>query len=170
MKLFSFVLIIVLSMAIEVDAQYSSFKTNKGDQVPSFTFKNLSDEEISIKDFKGQVVLLSFFGSKCPPCLRELPEIQKQLVEELDGNKFKVLAISATDDYTGVLNFSAKHDYDFIYSPDIEKNIFSLFADSSLPRTIVINAEGEIIYQSRGYHVGAFKSMVELIKQEVSRL
>ncbi len=148
----------------------SNFYTKVGDATPEFTFETIDNIEMSISDFKGKTVLLSFFGTKCPPCLSELPQIQKQLVDELDPEKFVVLAISSMDNKTKVTEFSKKKKYDFIYASDVEKKIFKQFAPSSLPRTIVIDAEGIIRYQAKGYYINPFKKMVELIKEEVAAL
>lgn len=163
-------LIISLSLFLASASAQSSFKTKVGDAAPEFTFETIENEEMSISDFKGKTVLLSFFGTKCPPCLSELPQIQKQLVDELDEENFVVLAISTMDTKTKVLEFSKRKKYDFTYASDAEKKIFKLFAHSSLPRTIVIDAEGIIRYQAKGYYTKPFNKMVTLIKEEVAQL
>lgn len=166
----NFILSIVVSFIFFSASAQSNFYTQVGDPTPEFTFETIDNKEMSISDFKGKTVLLSFFGTKCPPCLSELPQIQKQLVDELDSEKFVVLAISTMDNKTKVSEFSKKKNYDFIYASDAEKKIFKQFAHSSLPRTVVIDAEGIIRYQAKGYYINPFKKMVKLIKDEVASL
>jgi len=148
----------------------STFHTVKDQMVPSFELATIDNDTFNIEDFKGKVTLLAFFGTRCPPCLRELPEVQAQLVDKHNKDKFQVIAIAATDNQSRLIDFRTKKDFDFIYVPDNRKKIFSLFAESSLPRTVVLDPTGKIIYQAYGYYKRPFDKMVKLIDEEVNKL
>lgn len=49
----------------------------RGDRFYNLTFKSASGKLMKLSDLKGKVVLLHFWGSWCPPCLREMPELQQ---------------------------------------------------------------------------------------------
>jgi thiol-disulfide isomerase/thioredoxin len=50
---------------------------NRGQRFYNLTFKNAAGKSISLSDLQGKVVLLHFWGSWCPPCRSEIPELQK---------------------------------------------------------------------------------------------
>lgn len=49
----------------------------RGDRFYNLAFKNSAGKLMKLSDLKGKVVLLHFWGSWCPPCLREMPELQQ---------------------------------------------------------------------------------------------
>jgi thiol-disulfide isomerase/thioredoxin len=49
---------------------------HKGSVVPDFTFRDLAGQEHKLSNFRGKYVLLDFWGTWCPPCIRLLPELQ----------------------------------------------------------------------------------------------
>jgi thiol-disulfide isomerase/thioredoxin len=50
---------------------------NRGERFYNLTFRNTAGKSISLSDLQGKVVLLHFWGSWCPPCRSEIPELQK---------------------------------------------------------------------------------------------
>ena len=166
----SFLITLISLFGLSMTNSNFSFKTKVGDTVPHFKMENLAGEELAIEDFRGKVVLLAFFGTKCPPCLKELPQVQAKLRSQISKDSFEVLAIAPLDNKSNLTKFNAKHQFDFTYIPDVGKKIFSLFAQSSLPRTVVLDPKGKIVYQSQGYYKTAFNNMVDLISTEISKL
>jgi thiol-disulfide isomerase/thioredoxin len=60
--------------------------------LPDFELKTLEDKAVKLSDFKGSVVIVSFWATWCAPCLEEFPSMI-ELVEKMDG-KVKLLAVS----------------------------------------------------------------------------
>ena len=60
---------------------------------PATTWKDKSGKDVSLKNFQGKVVLFNFWASWCPPCIRELPSINR-LQTGLGGDKFEVVALN----------------------------------------------------------------------------
>ena len=60
---------------------------------PTVSWKNGGGKSLSLADFKGKVVFVNFYTKWCPPCIRELPSIDR-LQAALGGDKFEVVAIS----------------------------------------------------------------------------
>ena len=62
-------------------------------EAPDFTLLNLQDESVNLSDYKGQVVLINFFSTNCPPCRVEIPDFV--LLQDQYGSKgFAVIGIS----------------------------------------------------------------------------
>jgi len=60
--------------------------------------------------------------------------------------------------------FITQMEMTFPVLPDPDRGIFSLFADAFIPRTIVIDPEGRVIYHGTDYNPDEFAQMVELIE------
>lgn len=76
-------------------------------------FADLDGNQVSVKDFKGSVILIDFWESWCGPCLQVFPAMQ-QLREE-HPDKFKVFAVTVglNEGPEDARRFAERHDYDF---------------------------------------------------------
>jgi|TARA_R110000796_G_scaffold155849_1_gene272410 thiol-disulfide isomerase/thioredoxin len=61
--------------------------------VPAIAFNDASGNPLTLDDFKGKYVLLNVWATWCPPCRKELPDLQG-LQQELGGDQFLVVALS----------------------------------------------------------------------------
>jgi thiol-disulfide isomerase/thioredoxin len=59
----------------------------------NFTWKNAVGKTLSLKDFKGKIILLNFWATWCQPCIRELPSMER-LQAKFNGDDFSIVAIS----------------------------------------------------------------------------
>ena len=59
----------------------------------NFTWKNAVGKTLSLKDFKGKIVLLNFWATWCQPCIHELPSMER-LQAKFDEDDFTIVAIS----------------------------------------------------------------------------
>ena len=79
--------VIAQSVEPKADTFYQSLKV--GDKVPDITFTNLinfHDKTARLSDFKGKLLILDFWNSKCSPCIASWPkllELQKEYHEEI---------------------------------------------------------------------------------------
>jgi thiol-disulfide isomerase/thioredoxin len=124
---------------------------------------------MDIKDLEGKIVLINFWATWCGPCLRELPELNK-FVTTLDSQDFVVLAIARDQDTGTIKEHIVDKDYKFAFVPDEGKSIYLNFADKGIPRNVLLNAEGKILFQTLGYNLDEFQEMENMIKEELSKL
>jgi thiol-disulfide isomerase/thioredoxin len=107
-----------------------------------------NDENINLMDLKGKVVVLNFWGTYCKPCIKEMPElndIKTKFSQEKD-----VIFIAPTKDNAEKLKSffkSKKFDYQIAYAAE---DVFKAFNVSFIPVNIVINRNGEIIFEEAG--------------------
>ncbi len=74
-------------------------KFDQGEIAPDFKAITLYGEQLSFSDFKGQYVLIDFWGSWCPPCRKENPELAKLYKKHYgraykDATEFQIVSIS----------------------------------------------------------------------------
>lgn len=143
--------------------------TRVGQQVPDFEFQLKDSPPLSIEAYRGKVVLLNFFATWCPHCRRELPYVQEDLWNVHGENpNFEILVLAREENWDKLDPFIEENGYTFPIVPDLERKIFSKFALQTIPRNVVLDREGKIIYQSIGFSADEFGKMVELIERELA--
>ncbi len=159
-----------LLLAISITAQdFGNFKTKIGNQVPNFEFTSIDGVKMTNKDLEGKVVLLNFWATWCGPCIKEMPSLNK-FAKTQDPEKFVVVALARGQDESAIQGFIDNNGYDFVFAADMDKAVYTKFAEKSIPRNVVLNAQGKIIYQLMGYYPEKMIEMEKLIEREISKL
>lgn len=124
------------------------------------SFKNINGETVSLQDLKGKVVVMNFWATWCPPCIAEMPSLQK-LHEELKAEKDIVfMAIEVDQDIDKATKFMAKNKYTLpLYTVDAE--LPEELMSNSIPMTVIFAKNGDII----GKQVGMMDFKSEKLKQ-----
>ena len=115
-----------------------------GDQAPDFTVTDLSGRERSLSEFEGQPVWLFFWGSWCPPCRAEMPDLQ-MAYEELQQEGVVVLAVSLDETAADAARFANLNHLTFtILSDPSRSGSHESYPIYSFPTHIFINPDGVI--------------------------
>jgi len=164
MKL-SHLLFLLFLLPIKSFAQDDAATLTKiGDQVPQFSFETEKGKTVNISDYKGKLILINLFATWCPPCNIELPVMQKQIWDKHKNNPdFALFVFGREEGWDKLTPFKAKKGFTFPILPDLNRGIFSKFATQSIPRNVLIDQNGKIIYQSIGYSEKEFAALTELI-------
>jgi len=162
--------VLMLSFTARTEwAEEPAWLTEIGQKVPTFRFQTKSGPAQSIEDYRGKVVLLNFFATWCPPCRQELPRVQAELWDTHGDNpEFEILVLAREEGWDKLDPFIEKTGYTFPIVPDLDRTVFAKFALQSIPRNVIIDREGKIIYQSIGYSAAEFDNMVALIERELA--
>jgi thiol-disulfide isomerase/thioredoxin len=119
--------------------------------MPEFTFVDGQGNKRTLGDWKGKVVLVNFWATWCPPCRREMPSLDR-LQARLGGKDFEVVAINL--DRSGLetpRNFLTTKGFSHLnVYQDKAGRFFSTMHETSLPLTLVLNREGQIIARLSG--------------------
>lgn len=128
-----------------------------------FTLMDIDDNEVSLADFKGQVILLNFWASWCPPCIREMPSMER-LYQTLKAQDFVVLAVNQTEEMDVVFAFTGQLSVEptFPILFDSESRISDQYPVMGLPTTFLIDKQGMVRYRAIG---GREFDHPEVIKQ-----
>lgn len=111
-----------------------------------WTLGDSEGEVFSLQSLKGQTVFLNFWATWCPPCVAELPEIQKAYEKHWESVAFLLV----TNQEPAVVEaFMDKHGYELpvVYAVDATPGVFE---HGSIPTTYIISPEGKIVVKKTG--------------------
>ena len=111
-----------------------------GSAAPDFTVQD-SDRRVSLSQFRGQVVVLNFWATWCPPCVEEMPslvEMQRRL--RLKG--VTVIAVSVDVDPGAYNQFLKEHGVNLLTVRDPAQKSNNLYGTFKFPETYIIDRNG----------------------------
>lgn len=114
-----------------------------GEVAPDFKVTLNDGVEVSLSDFRGKPVVLHFWGTWCPPCVREMPHINKFAKES--GKDYPILAVAVNDSVKAVNSYFKKNKFSVKSGVDVKDVIASLYGVRSVPRSILIDDKGVIL-------------------------
>jgi peroxiredoxin len=120
-----------------------------GKKAPEFTLKDMNEKTFSLSSIKGNVVLINFWATWCPPCRGEMPSLNK-LYREFRDKGLIVVAVSTDRSATPVKDFLDKKPVDFPVLMDSDNKVSRQFKVFSLPTTFLLDRNGTIIHRYLG--------------------
>ena len=160
MKKFA-LMFMMLVMAIGIQAQ----ELKKGDSMPKFELKSSVYGDVKPTDLKGKVVLVSLFATWCGPCQKELADVQSTLWPKYKDNKdFVMLVIGREHTDADLQKYNERKKFTFPLYPDPKREVFSLFAEKSIPSAYLFGKDGKLLYSSIGYTTEEFQKLMETIE------
>ncbi|MDP5255522.1 MULTISPECIES: TlpA disulfide reductase family protein [unclassified Vibrio] len=156
-----------LLISLLLSACFSSIaKAEDSVSISGVSFPNLAGESVALTDFKGQVVLLNFWATWCPPCVREMPSMQ-HLRAQLSSQGFEVVAIAVSENAEMVNAFLPKLDTKLTFPilTDEKGTAFTSLKLRGLPMSYVIDREGVIRHTLVGEKDWQAPENIALIKE-----
>jgi len=139
------------------------FKTGK--EISNFKATDINGNKINIKELKGKIVVLNFWFINCPPCRKEIPELNEMVNDYKDSTNIVFLGVA--NDYKEELQEFLKNnpfDYTII---DNGRYIAGKYSIRSFPTNVILDKAGHVYFHSSG--LGAWtvtwlrKSIEELL-------
>jgi thiol-disulfide isomerase/thioredoxin len=103
----------------------------------------------SLADYQDKVLVVNFWATWCPPCVKEMPSLQRAW-EQLQGEDIAVLAINMGEQKEAVKRFIQQYPIDLPILLDKDFDMADAWSVSGLPTTYVVNPDGEIVFQAIG--------------------
>lgn len=113
-----------------------------GSAAPDFTVQD-SDHKVTLSQFRGQVVVLNFWATWCPPCIEETPSLIK-MQSRMKDKGVVVLAVSIDVDDAAYHKFLKDYGVNMVTVRDDAQKAASLYGTHGWPESYVIDRSGVI--------------------------
>jgi peroxiredoxin len=113
-----------------------------GDRAPDFRLLSLDRKEVSLSFYRGKVVMVHFWATWCPPCVEELPTLER-LYRAYLGKDLEVLAVSVDEggaDAVGQFMRKNRFALPVLLNPD--QSVARQYGTFKFPETYLIDREG----------------------------
>ena len=111
-----------------------------GYPAPGFTLASAAGP-ISLQQFRGQVVVLNFWASWCPPCIDETPSLVA-MQQRLKNRGITVLGVSSDEDEQAYERFLKDFRVNFETVRDPSARVEHLYGTIKIPETYIIDRKG----------------------------
>lgn len=138
----------------------------EGEAMPEFVLNSEMFGELSSVDLKGKVVLMTFFATWCGPCQQELAAVQEKLWPKFKDNKdFRLVVVGREHDDEALKVYNETKKFSFPLYPDPKREVYSKFADITIPRAYLFGKDGKLIKASKGYDAEHFEELMKMIEK-----
>lgn len=112
-----------------------------GESAPPFTLVDTTGKTWSLAELKGKVVFVNFWATWCPPCVEEMPSMQK-VNDFIPKDRFVMLTILNNDQPAAADAFLAKIGATFPVLLDPKSRTATAYGLTGVPETYIIDKEG----------------------------
>ncbi|MEX2591203.1 MAG: TlpA disulfide reductase family protein [Anditalea sp.] len=137
-------------------------------QTPEVKFKDENGKTVSLNSLKGKVVFINFWATWCPPCIAEMPSINKLYSEFRDNDKVMFLMVDVDNNRAKSEKFMKKRKFNLpVYTP--AGPVPPSYLGGSIPTTLVLNKDGKVVFKHEGmsdFSNGEFKSFLTKLTAE----
>jgi peroxiredoxin len=115
-------------------------------QQANFTLTDLQGKSWTLKDLRGKVVVVNFWATWCPPCRKEMPDLDA-LYQQHKDQGFIILAIS-DEEIAKVQPFIEQRKISYPILLDPGRKVNDLFEVQGIPKSFVYDRDGKLVAQS----------------------
>ncbi len=154
--------LLVFSILLLLMPTLASAAYELGDTVENFTLLDLDGNPVSLNDFEGDVILLNFFATWCPPCNDEAPVLEDNFWQEYQQAGFTVLAVDLLEpaDLVSAWVDGLGLTYPTVLSPDW--SIFNQFPGAGgIPYNAIIDQNMVLRSGQYGFDEENMRSLIE---------
>ncbi len=161
-------LILILAAGLIYFVYLSAYRGSSllGSSAPDFTLPSKTGS-LSLHDLRGQWILLNFWASWCPPCVKEMPSLEA-LHLKMQGRSLKVLAVSVDEGGWGAVDpFLARIPMTATILLDEGGKTASRYGVFQLPQTYLIDPQGRVVEEYIGPRDWMSRAIVSEIEKYV---
>jgi thiol-disulfide isomerase/thioredoxin len=128
----------------------------------NFPLRTLEGAPTSLSDYKGKTIFLNFWATWCPPCIAEMPNIQKLYEHFESNNDIVFVMLSLDEEPEKARSFMARKGFTLpVYLP--RGRTPGVYNSTVVPTTYIISPDGYIVSEKRGmanYNTDSFKQFL----------
>lgn len=129
-------------------AAIATNQVSSGEPLPAATLDAVDGSEVETRDLLGTPLVINFWYSTCEPCRREMPAFAA--AHATFGDRVTFIGVNMYDSALAASNFAERYGVDYDILLDTNGELVSELGIALAPTTILVDAEGTIVYQESG--------------------
>ena len=150
---------IVAALALSLPA----LAAPSGSPAPTFTLASNSGAQVSLSQYKGQVVMINFWASWCGPCRQEMPLLES-IYKKYKQMGFTLLGVNVEPDTQAANEWLKQTPVSFPILYDKDSKVSKLYDVAGMPSTVLIDRRGNLRMLHRGYKSGDENEYLDTIR------
>jgi peroxiredoxin len=130
---------------------------------PQFTLAARGGKDVSLAQYKGQVVMINFWASWCGPCRQEMPLLES-IYKKYNKLGFTLLGVNVEPDSKAADDWLKQTPVSFPVLYDKESKVSQLYDVGGMPSTIIIDRKGNVRVLHKGYKPGDENEYLDSIR------
>ncbi|MBD0380636.1 thiol-disulfide oxidoreductase ResA [Paenibacillus sedimenti] len=142
--IFAVVLVIgVFTIITNLSAADSKKYPQVGDKAPDFSLIGLDGKTHKLSEYKGKPVLMNFWGTFCPPCKEEMPDLQRQY-DKWSPQGVVFLEVNVDKNKVTVQAFMDQYNLNMPVLLDAKEEVRKKYGVMDYPTTFFISPDGKV--------------------------
>jgi len=136
-----------------------------GDTPPELLGKDVDGREVRLSDYRGKVVVMSFWATWCPPCRKELP-ILERLQEVGSDRGLQVIAVNWEEEgatFRRAVKILSSFQLKFV--SDTSGKVGKSYGVNAIPTMLLIDKDGKVAFMTIGYGESVINSLVPAVNK-----
>jgi peroxiredoxin len=134
-----------------------------GGPAPQFSLASRAGQNVSLAQYKGQVVMLNFWASWCGPCRQEMPLLES-IYKKYNKLGFTMLGVNVEPDTKAANDWLKQTPVSFPILYDTQSQVSKLYDVAGMPSTVIIDRAGKVRMLHRGYKPGDENEYLDSIR------
>lgn len=141
----------------------------KGQKAPDITLNTLDRKGFTLSKHRGNVVVLDYWATWCPPCRKSLPHFNKLANDaELAERGLRVFAINSRENLPTIQKFIEENNYTFPVPIDPQGKFGQLYRVRGIPTTVIVGRDGTIRDVFVGFGDGSAQQIDRAIEEALA--
>ena len=102
--------------------------------------------KVNLSKLKGKIVLVHFWATWCPPCVDELPELDRFWQRYKGNPEIALYSVSVDDNWQAIDTFRKQHPFDLPLYRDPDSKTAHKFGTTKFPETYIADRNGKVLY------------------------
>jgi len=130
---------------------------------PQFTLAAKGGQDVSLSQYKGQVVMINFWASWCGPCRQEMPLLES-IYRKYNKMGFTMIGVNVEPDSKAADEWLKATPVSFPILYDRDSKVSKLYNVAGMPSTVIIDRSGKLRKLHRGYQPGDENEYLDSIR------
>ena len=140
-----------------------------GSLPPQYLGKDSDGNKLNLEEMKGKIVIITFWASWCPPCIKELPYLER-IQDKLGTKNIQTIAINYKESRKHYRRIKKRFsDSTLILAHDQKGILAKKFGVDKLPNLFLIDKEGRLAYHGVGYKEESLVKIIDVINKQLAK-